>query len=81
MIREQYQQDFKKTLEKDINVKVRGEIKDQISRYNLKVEGIFGRMLSLLLCKPREEDGKRLDDDLVNRHANLLLSVRNIQVT
>ncbi|GMR59508.1 hypothetical protein PMAYCL1PPCAC_29703 [Pristionchus mayeri] len=60
VIREQYQQDFKKTLEKDIN---------------MKVEGIFGRMLSLLLCKPREEDGKRLDEDLVNRHANLLLSV------
>ncbi|GMS80471.1 hypothetical protein PENTCL1PPCAC_2646 [Pristionchus entomophagus] len=59
VIREQYQQDFKKTLEKDINV---------------KVEGIFGRMLSLLLCKSREEDGKRLDEELVNRHANLMLS-------
>ncbi|GMT10950.1 hypothetical protein PFISCL1PPCAC_2247, partial [Pristionchus fissidentatus] len=64
VIREQYQQDFKKTLEKDIS---------------MKVEGSFGRMLSLLLCKTREEDGKRVDEELVNRHANLLLSIDYLQ--
>ncbi|CAJ0950840.1 unnamed protein product, partial [Mesorhabditis belari] len=57
VIRESYLADYRKTLEKDLSV---------------KVEGIFGKMLSLLLCKPRDEHGKRIDEDLVAKHATLL---------
>ncbi|KHJ92490.1 Annexin [Oesophagostomum dentatum] len=60
VIRETYQNDYKKTVEKDIAV---------------KVEGVVGRMLTLLLCKAREEDGKKVDDSLVESHAQLLINV------
>ncbi|RCN50567.1 Annexin [Ancylostoma caninum] len=59
VIRETYHNDFKKTLEKDIAV---------------KVEGVVGRMLTMLLCKSRDEDGKKIDDQLVETHAKLLVN-------
>uniref|UniRef100_A0A1I7XPA8 Annexin n=1 Tax=Heterorhabditis bacteriophora TaxID=37862 RepID=A0A1I7XPA8_HETBA len=58
VIRETYQNEYKKTIEKDLGV---------------KVEGIVGRMLALLLCKPRDEEGKRVDQDLVDTHAQTLI--------
>ncbi|KAK6754773.1 hypothetical protein RB195_013643 [Necator americanus] len=58
VIRETYLNDYKKSLEKDIAI---------------KVEGTVGRMLTLLLCKSRNEDGKR-DDQLVETHAKMLVN-------
>ncbi|CAJ0582359.1 unnamed protein product, partial [Mesorhabditis spiculigera] len=57
VIRESYLTDFRKTLEKDLT---------------MKVEGIFGRMLFCLLCKPRDDHGKRVDEDLIGKQAELL---------
>ncbi|VDN32646.1 unnamed protein product [Cylicostephanus goldi] len=59
IIRETYQNDYKKTIEKDIAV---------------KVEGVVGKMLTMLLCKSRNDDGVRVDDSLVEKHAQMLLS-------
>ncbi|KIH49252.1 Annexin, partial [Ancylostoma duodenale] len=59
VIRETYHNDYKKTLEKDIAV---------------KVEGVVGRMLTMLLCRSRDEDGKKIDDQLVETHAKLLVN-------
>ncbi|CAJ0591975.1 unnamed protein product [Cylicocyclus nassatus] len=59
IIRETYQNDYKKTIEKDIAV---------------KVEGVVGKMLTMLLCKSRNDDGMRVDDSLVEKHAQMLLS-------
>ncbi|VDL80804.1 unnamed protein product [Nippostrongylus brasiliensis] len=58
VIRDTYLTDYKKTIDKDILV---------------KVEGTVGRMLTLLLCKSRPDDGRKVDEDLVRTHALLLV--------
>ncbi|KAK5970675.1 Annexin repeat domain containing protein [Trichostrongylus colubriformis] len=58
VIRDTYLADYKKTIDKDIVV---------------KVEGVVGRMLTMLLCKSRPEDGRKLDQELVSTHAQLLM--------
>ncbi|KAJ1346235.1 hypothetical protein KIN20_000987 [Parelaphostrongylus tenuis] len=60
VIQDAYVTDYKKTLDMDILV---------------KVEGAIGRMLTMLLCKPREEEGKVVDSELVNSHAELLVKL------
>ncbi|KAK6020074.1 hypothetical protein OSTOST_14278, partial [Ostertagia ostertagi] len=40
---------------------------------SLSVEGVVGRMLTLLLCKSRPEDGRKVDQELVSAHAQLLM--------
>ncbi|CAI4226115.1 unnamed protein product [Auanema sp. JU1783] len=58
VIRETYAADYKKSLEKDISV---------------KVEGSVGRILTLLLTKPREEPGKKLSEELINEHVEIFM--------
>ena len=71
MIQETYSANYKKTIEKDIST---------------KVEGAVGKMLTLLLCKSRDESGKKVDEELVSKHADVLLHnsvediARNVQL-
>ncbi|XGW04454.1 hypothetical protein V3C99_015553 [Haemonchus contortus] len=58
VIRDTYLADYKKSIDKDILV---------------KVEGVVGRMLTLLLCKSRPEGGRKVDHELVKAHAELLM--------
>lgn len=58
VIRDTYLADYKRTVDKDILV---------------KVEGVIGRMLTQLLCKSRPEEGRKVDEDLVKTHAQLLV--------
>uniref|UniRef100_A0A1I7V1Z2 Annexin n=1 Tax=Caenorhabditis tropicalis TaxID=1561998 RepID=A0A1I7V1Z2_9PELO len=59
-LRDTYQTDYRKALEKDIVV---------------KVEGVVGKMLTLLLCNNREEGlGVRVNDELVDKHVKILMS-------
>ncbi|CAB3396549.1 unnamed protein product [Caenorhabditis bovis] len=64
VIKETYHTDYKKSLEKDIPY---------------KVEGVVGRMLAMLLCNNREESlGKRVDEELVEKHA-LIIAAASIE--
>ncbi|PIC23190.1 hypothetical protein B9Z55_016973 [Caenorhabditis nigoni] len=57
-LRDTYQTDYRKSLDKDITV---------------KVEGVTGKMLNMLLCVNREEGlGVRLNDELVDKHVKML---------
>ncbi|KJH48088.1 Annexin [Dictyocaulus viviparus] len=58
VIRDTYLTNYKKTVDKDILV---------------KVEGAIGRMLTLLLCAPRQEEVGKVDSDAVNTHAMLFI--------
>uniref|UniRef100_A0A8R1HK51 Annexin n=1 Tax=Caenorhabditis japonica TaxID=281687 RepID=A0A8R1HK51_CAEJA len=71
-LRETYLTDYRKSLDKDITV---------------KVEGVVGKMLNLLLCTNRDEGlGIKLNDDLVAKHVKILSNVsiddiaKNVQV-
>ncbi|CAI2353517.1 unnamed protein product [Caenorhabditis sp. 36 PRJEB53466] len=59
-LRDTYHTDYRKTLDKDISV---------------KVEGVVGKMLNLLLCSNREEGlGVKVNDQLVEKHVKILLN-------
>uniref|UniRef100_A0A0K0CXD9 Annexin n=1 Tax=Angiostrongylus cantonensis TaxID=6313 RepID=A0A0K0CXD9_ANGCA len=64
-IHDTYLTDYKKTVDKDILI---------------KVEGTIGRMLTMLLCKPRQDDGRKVDSSLVNTHAELLAKVTSDKI-
>ncbi|CAI5452599.1 unnamed protein product [Caenorhabditis angaria] len=58
VIKEAYQTDYRKSLEKEIIV---------------KVEGVIGKMLSLLLCSNREDGlGRKINDELMEKHAQVI---------
>ncbi|CAD6189571.1 unnamed protein product [Caenorhabditis auriculariae] len=60
VIKETYQTDYRKPIDKDISV---------------KVEGIVGRVLTMLLCSPRDDStGKKIDEALVEKHAQIILA-------
>ncbi|PAV61863.1 hypothetical protein WR25_22789 [Diploscapter pachys] len=59
VIKETYGTDFKKSIERDITV---------------KVEGVFGRCLTMLLTTSRDEAGKKPDEELVEKHVQILLT-------
>uniref|UniRef100_A0A1I7YN54 Annexin n=1 Tax=Steinernema glaseri TaxID=37863 RepID=A0A1I7YN54_9BILA len=60
VIRDAYLTKYRTTLEKDAS---------------LKVEGLYGRMLQMLLCRDRSDRDTKLNDELVDKHAHMLNSV------
>ncbi|KAK0411475.1 hypothetical protein QR680_005672 [Steinernema hermaphroditum] len=60
VIRDAYLTMYRTTLEKDASI---------------KVEGLYGRMLQMLLCRDRSERDSKVDDELVDKHAHMINSV------